>query len=142
MASPARPPRGLLEKHADALSPDYAQCQEKKKNKAGGNGGLRGQPATHSTESDCSRHAGPWITSGSPMCRPARVIAGLESVVRAHRGSAAQPPPPPPPLRNKTFSPFAVVLVHPVAPLLCTSAPLCHFSSGLLIEMLTKDKAL
>lgn len=126
----ARPPRGLLEKHADALSPDHAQCQEKKST-AGGNGGLRGQPATHSTESDCSRHAGPWITSRSPMCRPARVTAGLESVARA-----------PPLLRNKTFSPFAVVLVHPVAPLLRTSAPLCHFSSGLLIEMLTKDKAL
>lgn len=27
----ARPPRGLLEKHADALSPVHAQCQEEKK---------------------------------------------------------------------------------------------------------------
>lgn len=105
---------------------------KRKKSTAGGNGGPRGQPTTHSTESDCSRHARPWITSGSPMCRPARVIAGLESVVRAHRGSATQPPHPPASQQN-----FLAICCRPCSP--CGSAPL-HVSPIMSLQQWLIDR--
>lgn len=42
---------------------------------------------------------------------------------------------------NKACLLFAIVLVHPPAPLLLMSAPLCQFSSGLLKEMLMKESS-
>lgn len=104
---------------------------EEKRSVAGGNGGIGGQPARHCRVRLIQTRR---PVDQFPVPLECRVKAGLESVTGAHGGSATQLAPPP--------SLFAVVLVHPVAPLLRTSASLRHFSGGLLIEMRRNEQAL
>lgn len=112
--------------------------RKKKKSMAGGSGGLRGQPATHCRVRLIQTRR---LVDQFPVPRvPSCLSNSWPGISHWSPSWLSHPAPPRTPRFAPKLSGYLLSFLFTLW-LLRTSAPLCHFSSGLLIEMLRKEAA-